>query len=354
MKPPITYRLLKQYVKLGLTVYFKKWQSVNARVIPDEGPFIFVANHQNAFLDALLVVCGIKRNPWFLARGDVFKKAWAIQILTFFRIKPVFRFRDGHGAMRRNEQIIEECLTLLENNECVLLFAEGNHNEPWTFQNLQRGFAHIAIQYVERTKKDIQLIPVGFHYEDHDAFRSRVLVNYGEPISLQEAVGDISEIREKFIPLIALTAEKLKSLILTIPLDENYEQRKFFLKENRVFKKDMLAQLEADRQLMSNWTKESKGNPEKKNRLLYWLNPLTIYGRVTHLIPHLLTHYVVTKKIKDNQFIGSIKLTLGIFIIPLYYILISILFYAGTHELLWALGFMISLPVSGVYAYDQG
>ena len=354
MKPTFTYRFIKQYVRLGLKIYFKKWQSVNLHHLPETGPFIFVANHQNAFLDALLVVCGLKRNPWFLARGDVFKKASIIKLLTLFRIKPIFRFRDGHNAMRKNERVIEECLELLKQGECILLFAEGNHNEPWTFRDLQRGFAHIALQYCEQTKKDIQLIPIGFHYEDHDAFRSRVLVNYGEPISVHEVAGDIPVLRDKFNPLLSFTAEKLKSLILTVPLDEVYEARKNFLKQNRNYKEDMVDQLKADRLMMSHWTTEQQGAPKKSNLFYSWLNPLYAYGRVTHLIPHVLINYVVTKKIKDNQFIGSVKFTVGIFLIPIYYLLILVLFFIVTKEPLWTIGFLISLPLAGLLAYNNG
>lgn len=353
MKPPLTYKLLKQYVRLGLKIYFKKWQSINTNNIPAKGPFLFVANHQNAFLDALLVVCGIKRNPWFLARGDVFKKAWAIKLLTFVRIKPVFRFRDGHKALRKNDQIINECIALLKEGECILLFVEGNHNEPWTFQSLQRGFAHIAIQYYEQTNKDLQLVPVGFHYEAHQAFRSRVLVNYGKPISVNEVTGNIADNREKFNPLLAHTEEKLKSLLLTIPLDEDYLERKNFLVQNRIPKKDMVEQLEADRALMSNWKKSDVGNPKKGNSVYYWFNPIYLYGRLTHSIPHWIMHYLVTKKIKDDQFIGSIKLSVGIFLIPIYYLLVTALFFLISDNLIWTLGFLISLPISGLFAYSQ-
>lgn len=352
MTPSLPYLLLKKYVQLGLSIYFKKWQSANTHHIPEKGPFIFVANHQNAFMDAILVICGIKRNPWFLARGDVFKKNWAIKLLTFMRIMPVFRFRDGHGAMRRNDKIMTECVSILKNGNCILLFVEGNHNQPWTTQKLQRGFAHIALQYCEQTKKDIQLVPVGLHYEDHEAFRSRVLVNYGEPISVHSVTGNISDTREKSIPLLAHTEEKLRSLILTIPLDELYEQRRNFLIQNRIHKKDMVDQLDSDRQLLKIWTPE---NPEKKKVTTHynWFNPLYLYGKLVHIIPHGIIHYVVKNKIKDDQFIGSVKLALGIFLIPLYYGLSTVAFYLVSGEPLWTFAFFLSLPISGLFAYGQ-
>lgn len=353
MKVPLHYRLLKFYVRVGLKIYFKKWQSINTHNIPAAGPFIFVANHQNAFLDAILVVCGIKRNPWFLARGDVFKKKWIIDLLTFMRIKPVFRFRDGHGAMRKNDRIMNESVSLLREGECILLFGEGNHNQPWTFQNLQRGFAHLALQYIEKTENDITIIPVGLHYEEHEAFNSRVLVTYGEPISTKKIIKDLSDGREKFSVLQKYVGEKIKALILTVPLDEEYEARKNYLLNNRVQRKDMADQLEADRKLMSNWTNKTKGKSKNKLSLFNWFNPLFLYGRLTHLLPQSIIEYVTRKKIKDDQFVGSVKFALGIFLIPIYYLILALIFFLITNEPLWTLGFFFSLPISGYIAFTQ-
>ncbi len=352
MKPSFRYRILKQYVRLGLKIFFRQWETTGTTHIPKDGPFIFVANHQNAFLEALLVVCGNKRNPWFLARGDVFRKKWAIRLLTFLQIKPVYRFRDGHAGMRQNERIISECVELLKQGECVLIFGEGDHNEPWTFSNLQRGFAQIALQYIEQTQQDIQILPIGYHFERHHDFRSRVLVQYGVPFSVKEITQGITEAREKFKPLLEYTAKRLKELILTIPMDEDYISKKNYLLQNRVYKTSMLDQLEADRHLIEQW-KKSEENFTPKNSLYKWFNPLHLYGRLVHLPTHLLMGYIVKYKIKDDQFIGSVKAAAGIFVIPLYYCLAAILFYLAADNLYWTIAFFLSLPVSGLLAYAQ-
>ncbi|MBL7845631.1 MAG: 1-acyl-sn-glycerol-3-phosphate acyltransferase [Cyclobacteriaceae bacterium] len=353
MTPSWRYFLLKAYVRLGLKVYFKKWQAVNAHHIPETGPCIFVPNHQNAFLDALLVVCGTKRNPWFIARGDVFKSQLAIKLLTFMRIKPLFRFRDGHEAMRKNDRMMNECINLLKDGECILIFAEGNHNEPWTTRELQRGFAHMALQYTEQTGEDIKLIPVGYHYEDHQGFRSRVLVNYGEPISVQQIIHSLSDSREKLTALAKLTGEKMRSLILSIPKDEDYPERKNFLINNREHKADMLEQLQADRAVVASWKKGEPGNKVNKPSRFHWFNPLFLYGKIVHLIPEVIINWIVRNKIKDDQFIGSVKVAIGIFLVPISYLLLTAIFYVATKEPLWTLGFFTSLPISGLLAYNR-
>jgi 1-acyl-sn-glycerol-3-phosphate acyltransferase len=352
MKPPLTYRLLKAYTRLGLLIYFRKWQNVNTDLIPAEGPFIFVANHQNAFLDALLVVCGIKRNPWFLARGDVFKNKWAKKLLTFLRIKPIYRFRDGHAAIRNNDKIIGECVELLKQSECLLLFGEGNHNQPYTSRHLQRGFAHVALEYMEQTGNDIVIVPVGYHYEKHDAFRSRVLVRYGEPVSVSAITRTIEDKREKFQPLLHEVGTQLRKLILIVPLDEHYIQRKQFLLQNRVYKNDMQEQLEADRDLMHRWKPSDKPFPPVHP---FWklLNPVTAYGKLMHLIPDAFLNYLTTKAIKDDQFVGSIQVGAGIFLIPLYYFALTMVCYWITQDPWITVLFLLSLPLSGLFAYSK-
>ena len=353
MTPSWRYYLLKVYVRVGLKFYFKKWQAANTHYIPDSGPCIFVPNHQNAFLDALLVVCGSKRNPWFIARGDVFKTPLAIKLLTFLRIKPLFRFRDGHEAMRKNDKMMNECISLLKQGECILIFAEGNHNEPWTTRPLQRGFAHMALQYTEQTGQDINLIPVGYHYENHQHFRSRVLVNYGEPISVNKVTQSLADNREKLTALADYTGEKMRSLILAVTKDGDYPERKNFLINNRHHKSDMMEQLQADREMMKQWKKGDVGTPEKKLSVFNWFNPIFLYGRIVHILPHTIIGYIVKNKIKDDQFIGSVKVALGIFLIPISYVLLTLIFYAVTREPLWTLGFLVSLPISGLLAYNR-
>ncbi len=353
MTPSWIYTVLKAYVGFGLKFYFKKWQAVNLHHIPANGPCIFVPNHQNAFLDALLVVCGTKYNPWFIARGDVFKNAWASRVLTIFRIKPLFRFRDGLEAMRKNDKMMNECIHLLKQGEYILIFAEGNHNEPWTTRELQRGFAHMALQYMEQTNQDISIVPVGYHYEDHQGFRSRVLVDYGEPISARQITQHTADNREKLSALAKYTGEKMRNLILTVPKDEDYLERKNFLINNRHHKSNMVEQLQADREMMTNWKKGDVGAKKSKLSIFNWFNPLFLYGRVVHLLPHAIIGYILKNKIKDDQFIASIKASVGIFLVPINYVILSLTFFLITKEPLWTVGFLASLPVSGLLAYNR-
>jgi 1-acyl-sn-glycerol-3-phosphate acyltransferase len=72
MKATLFFRCMKAYSTAAAHMYFRKWQINNVSAVPATGPVIFVPNHQNAFIDAVLVICSTPRNPWSIARADVF------------------------------------------------------------------------------------------------------------------------------------------------------------------------------------------------------------------------------------------------------------------------------------------
>ncbi|MBK7389510.1 MAG: 1-acyl-sn-glycerol-3-phosphate acyltransferase [Bacteroidetes bacterium] len=71
-------------------------------IFPD-GPIVFAPNHQNAFLDAVLVACSSKRNPFFLARADVFKNPRAAKWLNPAIRCCLFPFPDGFRDVENND-----------------------------------------------------------------------------------------------------------------------------------------------------------------------------------------------------------------------------------------------------------
>jgi 1-acyl-sn-glycerol-3-phosphate acyltransferase len=172
------YRFMKNYCTSVLWFYFKKWQVRNVAPVPN-GPVIFVSNHQNAFLDAIILGCSSHRNPWFLTRANVFQKDLVKKIFNIFKMTPVYRFRDGFSTLRKNDEVIENCVQLLSKGEAILIFGEGNHDEHWRLRTLQKGFARIAIAAEEKNNwtLGVKIVPVGIQYDAHKKFRSRVLIS---------------------------------------------------------------------------------------------------------------------------------------------------------------------------------
>jgi len=354
MKPSFFFRALKVYCTTGLKFYFRKWQIENAEAIPATGPIIFIPNHQNAFLDAILVICSTPRCPWSIARASVFKDGWVTRLLTAVQIKPVFRIRDGWGSLRNNDAIIKEWSDMLTRGEDILIFAEGNHNEPYAAGILQKGFARMAIQFQEKDKTPLTIIPVGFHYDSHYSFRSRVLVNFGDPIRVDEILSEPQSDREKLEGLAAVTDNALKQLALSIMPDDSYKKKVDFLVKYRSVKKDMLEQLVADKALMEQYPvpPSTASRTRKLSAAWKFINPVVWIGYLLHIIPYAFIKSFIRKKVKDPQFISSLKYAFGIFLVPLYYVVLLGVFYLFFPSLPALLLFAAALPLTGIATAD--
>jgi 1-acyl-sn-glycerol-3-phosphate acyltransferase len=339
----IFYFLLKLYCRCALWFYFEKWQVQNKKAIP-AGPIIFVANHQNAFLDAVLVGCSSPRNPWFLARANVFNKRWAQIALDWLKMKPVYRFRDGFHSLRKSDQMIDSCVTLLKQNKSILIFAEGNHDTRWSLRPLQKGFARIAIA-AEEQNINIKIIPVGLQYESHDQSGSRVLVSFGTPISVSARALTNTNAKERIDFLITQTSESIRSLILHIdPIA--YNQYLYSFQNSRTYKSDLVEQLKIDQMAIANLGITKTTAETKKQRKRIELTPIYFYKQVNHFLPKSLIAFLVKKTVQDPQFIGSLKFAFGMVIVPFFYALQTGLIYFLSASKMVSFFYFISLPLS--------
>jgi 1-acyl-sn-glycerol-3-phosphate acyltransferase len=353
MAPNFFYRFMKVYCTTALRFYFKTWQINNAKSIPATGPIIFIPNHQNAFLDAVVVICSSHRNPWSIARASVFKEGLVTKLLTAIQIKPVFRVRDGFGSLRNNDAIIQEWSDMLAKDQDILIFAEGNHNEPYAGGVLQKGFARMTMQFKERNNTPLTIVPVGIHYDDHHAFRSRVLVNFGDPISVNDILNDSHSEREHLETLVSVTDAALKNLALAIPADDEYKTKFDFLLKNRKLERDMMAQLEADKKILKSYPLAQTNAQQKKSSMIWKIiNPVVWIGYLLHILPYSFIKRFIKKNIKDPQWISSLKYAFGILLVPIYYIVLLVVFFVFIPNWLALLGFAILLPITGIAATD--
>jgi 1-acyl-sn-glycerol-3-phosphate acyltransferase len=318
----VLYSLIRIYCTHALKFYFREWEVKGIENIPS-GAVIFAPNHQNAFLDAVLVTCSSNRNPFFLARADVFKKKITGKILHQLRLLPVYRFRDGFSAMKSNQAAFEKCREILSANEALVIFPEGNHGSEYRLRPLQKGIARIVCG-ADATNK-IAVVPVGIHYESHHLFRSRVLVHFGEPVYnvMSDAEPDPVQLLTDRI------CEKLKPLILDIP-QENYAEQFSQLLIYRPRFSPISKQLQFEQQLVSNAGKlpEHPFPSLKKQPLPGRIN--NILARLLLAVPSFLLHHFVINRLSDPQFTASVKFAAGMLMVPLWLLLLALVLLAMT------------------------
>lgn len=344
MLQQIFFKSLKVYCQISLWFYFSRWQIQKLAPIP-RGPVIFVSNHQNAFLDAVLIICSSFRNPWSLTRAEVFRKPLARKILTLLQMSPVYRFRDGFSTLRKNDSMIETCSNLLARGESILIFGEGNHSYQWYLRSLQKGFARIALAAEEKNNwtLDVQIVPVGIQYESHTHFRSRVLVSFGKPIPARQFMNRESSNQENLDRVIKVCEENLKPLILNIPV-EYYEEGVKYLQTHRQRKSDLVEQLASDQATIVEFIHSPKTTPTGTNSARF--NPFLFYYAINHFLPRSILRWVLDNKVSDPQFTGSIKFALGMILFPVFQLIQSGVVFWITGSFSIALLYFASLLVS--------
>lgn len=351
MRVSIFYYLLRGYVAIALRFFYRKWQISGKENIPKNAAIIFVANHQNAFQDALVVTCGIDEAPWFLTRANVFKSKLARFFFNEFHMMPVYRFRDGMSGLRNNEASMRLSMDILNKRWAILLFGEGDQNMQWTLRNMQKGFARIAwsVQQENNWKLPLYIVPVGLQYEHYYNFRSRMLVNYGKPIPVDTSYQNMEE-REFLNIILDQVRSALKPLMLDIPV-EHYAEIEAAIKSDRS-KTDLKEQLAYDQRRAANWPSVQTQKPKPVNYLLLVLTfPLHLYAWINNFIPYLIIHRFLDKKV-TREFRASIKFGFGMVLVPVFYLIQSGIVQAVFHDWRITLGYLITVPFLSVWSVD--
>jgi len=367
------YVLFKWYQFFCARIFYRKIKVVNLNRIPKDKPVIFAINHQNAVMDALVVINAYKRDVVFLARADAFKTRTTLKILTLFKMLPVYRMRDGVSELGKNEEIFQIAQGVLSRKRCpVGLMPEGNHGNKRHLRPLIKGVFRIAFPAQEEFGEEdgVQIIPAGVDYEKYTNFRSKLLVNFGEPVHVnqfykaykEDAARATNAIRNKL-------SEEMSKCIIDIRSTEFYDMymdlRTIYNQSMRtrlnIPGRDLYSRFRADKEMIRILEEIEKNDPgriktiaektkiysegitnlglrdwlftHKKYSLflffplsiaLILLSPLFLYGLINNIIPYQLP-ILVTKKFKDPQFHSTVKFVAGLVIFPIWYLILFIL-----------------------------
>lgn len=219
------YRMVRFHGDLCTRLSYSKVQVVGLENIPKDGSVIFAPNHCNALMDAMVILRTRKEPTVYGARADLFENPFLASFLTFLKIVPMIRQRDGIRKVIKNLDIQEDIITVLEDNVPFCMFAEGTHRAKRSLLPVGKGVFRIAVAAAQRFNKPVYVVPVGLEYSDYFRFGGTSLVQFGEPVNVTEYIaarpeaGDAEHYRE----LTAILKERMSGLITYIPDDENYD-----------------------------------------------------------------------------------------------------------------------------------
>jgi 1-acyl-sn-glycerol-3-phosphate acyltransferase len=387
------YYALKTYVDFCFRYFYK----VSIRGIENvdlEKINIYAPNHQNALMDALALLSIYNFQPVFLARSDIFKNKRINSILTFLKILPVYRMRDGYGELQKNDATFSKTIEILENKRGIGIFPEGSHGLKKQIRNLKKGIARISLLALENSngKMEINIVPIGIYYQDHHKKRSHLFIEIGKPFS-------ISGFYEQYLsnPAIAHNQlldelrRRMKSVMLHVENEDAYDTIEFLIdiydSIGRALNESGETIFDTHKSLITTCENLHEKAPGKFDALekkcihfkaylsdykipteaiglaMNKLNivaiaiksilvlagiPLFIYSFLQNLLPSLLTSRL-RKVPKEPQFISSMNFVGGIVFYPVFYILqvIVVLLLSGSWQ--WALIYLFSLPFTFLF-----
>ena len=318
----IWYHSLRLYVWCGLHYYFKEITVRGKENIP-KGSVIFAVNHQNALLDALLIVCPNSYFTHFLTRADIFKKPFLRWLLSTFKMLPVYRLRDGWQTLGENQNTFDTCSEIFRQQGAVGIFPEGNHGAQRRIRPLSKGFTRLVFEALQKypTLK-INIVPVGLNFSAHQSFRSSVSIYYGTPILANNYFND--PLPAEAIRLRNDLSDRLKKLTTHVEDASQYDE---IIQKLEITNPNYLDPIETNQRI----AKIEKGEAlpisqiEKSGGLL--LVKLIHFLSVTINFPPLMAWKKIKKGIKDPVFVASVKFGFGVFAFPVYYFLISLIVY---------------------------
>ena len=219
---------------------YRKCEVHGEETVPKDGAIILCPNHCNTLMDALVVLRSHNDKMVFGARADLFRKPFIAKLMSFVRILPMVRQRDGLRNVLQNNQTQEIIVEILEHDTRFCLFPEGTHRTKHSLQRLGKGAFRIALAANAKfgDKKPVYIVPVGIEYGDYFRYRSTCIVNYGPAINVTDFVknGDFANEPQAIEALRQELSGRIEDLITYIPDDENYDSKWALTKMAAIYK----------------------------------------------------------------------------------------------------------------------
>ena len=332
---------IRAYIRLGLFFYFKNVKVINAKNVPKSGAVLFLSNHQNALLDALLIAAKNGRFSYFLTRASVFKNPVISKILKSLLMLPVYRIRDGWNNLPKNNAIFSKSATLLKEENAMVIFPEGSHNIRRTVRPLSKGFTRIIFETFEYCPDlRLQLVPVGMNFVHAEKFGDSASIYFGCPISI--TLEDTKNVNKVTGALRQRIFDKLCQLTTHIDAD-HYDT---ILKKLEEVKVDFLDPESVNRCINSNFERCESSSSRDLSILKQCFKFFMILALI---VPYIVWKWVVQPKIKEIEFTSTFRFAIAISLVPIYVLILAILlfFLVGLN---WALLYFFGVLVLALLA----
>ena len=173
-------------------LYYSRITVRGAAKVPPSGPLLILCLHRNGATDGFVYRSAVS-NLTYLVRARLRDNPIG---KLFFSGLEVIRSGDG-GTRDDNRRMIDSCVSHLQENNRLAIFPEGTSKLGPRHLPFKSGAARIAHRFIENGTP-LTVLPLGIHYECPWAFRSRVEIIVGEPMTLQATDSNLGHIKQRF------------------------------------------------------------------------------------------------------------------------------------------------------------
>lgn len=378
------YAFIRIFLNASISFSYRNIIVTGYDKIKNRKPVLFVSNHQNTFMDGLILVKVAKNiNPNILVRADIFKSKWAALALDIIHLIPIYRKKDNMGSVAQNNEIFKKCFDLFKRGKSLLIFPEGNHAIKRFLRPMQKGPARIAFQAEEENNFQLGLnvAPFGLHYESHPNRWHDLHVHFGEAFQVKEFENvykdNPTKAQKQFTDKIGedISAEMLdikwhseyefmeRTRVLLKPYSLNWASNKKSIvhAENEVINKisEVLKEDDAKKESLKDAT-YSYFKTVKKHNLTIDYNadrprlldiffktlgvliglPFWLMAKLLNFIPEYFIEKKVIAGVKDVTWHISLRTGISLFLYPIYYLLIFL-----------TIGFIFNWVLAGVIVF---
>lgn len=384
----IVYALLKTLVKLVAHVYYPRIVFSGKRKLKISGPTIITGNHPNTLMDALNGAIWVNQPVYFLAMARLFKPAWVGKTLRFLFCIPLERRKDNNGGPVNNDDSFRQAIDHLLAGRNLFIAPDGGNELERNLLPIKTGTARISLS--AEMQQDFQLglhiLPLGYtYYGDQEQFGSEMLIQVGEPITLQDFEEANAQDHQGAVRnLTALLEKRMQDLLLNVK-DEEEDQLLHVLEE--ILRDDAPLALPAffqrskalllhlrnyaiehpeayDRFVsqVKNYTLALKSTQVRsgavflqqigrsarlRKQLKFWLlAPVWAFAWLNHWPLIALCRFTVRKLDLHIGYKSAVELSVGLLALPIFYLLQSLLVEAFTSTS-WSWFYLLAIAVAG-------
>ncbi|EKM54873.1 uncharacterized protein PHACADRAFT_124278 [Phanerochaete carnosa HHB-10118-sp] len=183
----IIHRIIRRVAGWAVVSFFSEVHVIGEENVPRDGPIVVTATHHNMVIDPCVLSYAFPygRILHYWAKQSLFMGSVTTYILTSAGNIPVDR------KTKDRRKLFAGTMEALAKGTAVALFPEGtSYTEPRIMQ-VKDGAAWAALEYTKWIKENgsdarpVTVVPTAIVYTDKSKYRSRVIMEFGKPITME-------------------------------------------------------------------------------------------------------------------------------------------------------------------------